>query len=120
MNKILYLSTCNTCQRIINELDLENRDDFEFQDVKEKIISKKELEEISKVSGFFYQELFNKRAQKYTKTDLKEKLIDDENFKEAILKEYTFLKRPIIKFNDEYFIGNSKKVIDEIKEKLQK
>lgn len=118
MNKIWYLSTCDTCTRIIKELDLKNKN-FEFQDIKKENISENELDEISKSSGLSYSELFNKRAQKYTKTSLKETLISEEDFKKAILEEYTFLKRPVILVDGEYFVGNSKKEVVKAKEKLE-
>ena len=118
MNKIWYLSTCDTCTRIIKELNLKNKN-FKFQDIKIKNISENKLDEISKVTGLNYSELFNKRAQKYTKTKLKKNLLNQEDFKKAILEEYTFLKRPIIFIDKEYFIGNNKKVIEYIKKKLE-
>ena len=118
-NKIWYLSTCSTCKKIINELNIKEKE-FEFYDLKENPIKKEELEEIQKKSHLSYEELFNKRAQKYTKTNLKEKLKSDNDFKEAILKEYTFLKRPIIKINNKYFIGNNKKVVEEAKKEVEK
>lgn len=111
MNKIWYLSTCDTCKRIIKELNI-NKDNFEMIDIKNNPISKQDLEDIQKSSNCLYIDLFNKRAQKYAKTDLKSKLKSEQDYKNAILKEYTFLKRPIIKINNQFFIGNSKKVVE--------
>jgi len=37
------------------------------------------------------------------------------DYKKYILDEYTFLKRPVILINDEIFIGNSKKIIEQAK-----
>jgi arsenate reductase len=36
------------------------------------------------------------------------------------LKEYTFLKRPVLIFNDQIFIGNAPKVVAAAKAFLQK
>ena len=99
----------------MNELDI-SYDFFEYHDLKNNPISVSDLEKISKVSGLSYEELFNKRAQKY-------KLVKDEikseiDFKNAITSEYTFLKRPIVKIENEYFVGNSKSVVELAKKKL--
>ncbi len=114
MNKIWYLSTCDTCKRIINELDLKNKN-FEFIDIKNNPISKQDLELIHNTNGLSYEELFNKRAQKYKGLQF----TTDEQFKQAILREYTFLKRPIIQIGNQLFVGNGKKVIEETKEILK-
>ncbi len=115
-NKIWYLSTCNTCKKIINELELKKIKNFEFQDIKKDNISKFDLDEIHKITKLSYENLFNKRAQKYLKSDLKKTIKSDEDFKKAILSEYTFMKRPIIRIKNKYYIGNSKETI--IKAKL--
>lgn len=118
MNKIWYLSTCSTCKRIIDELGLVNNKSFEFYDIKEKNITKQDLELIKEDTGLNYEDLFNKRALKYKKDNLKEKIKTSGDFKNAILREYTFLKRPIIKINNKYFIGNSKSVVQNAKDEL--
>ena len=108
MKKIYQLSTCNTCQRIISDLGL--GDDFENQNLKERNISAEELDSLKEFAGS-YEALFNKRAIKYRKLGLREMNLTEEQFREWILKEYTFLKRPIIICGDEIFIGNSKKTV---------
>jgi len=117
MNKIWYLSTCDTCKRIIKELNLKEKN-FSFVNIKDNPISIEDLELIKSSLNISYEELFNKRAQKYTKTDLKSNLQTEEQFKSAILKEYTFLKRPIIQIGNDFFVGNSKKVIADAKNYL--
>lgn len=117
MNKIWYLSTCDTCKRILNELEgLESLRDkgFEFHDLKNNPISREELEVIQQKSGLSYEELFNKRSRQYSK-DMFSK---DDEFKQGILREYTFLKRPIISYGDNVFVGNSKKVVESAKENI--
>jgi len=117
MKKIWYLSTCDTCTKIIKELDLENKN-FIFINIKENPISEADLELIQRCLRVPYEDLFNKRAQKYTKTNLKAKLKSEEDWKLAILKEYTFMKRPIIQIDSDFFVGNSKLVIEKVKERL--
>jgi arsenate reductase len=109
MRKIYHLSTCNTCQRIIKDLDLHHQD-FEFQNIKEKHISADELDAIAKKEGS-YEALFNKRAIKYRSKGLNEKDLSEGDYRKYILDEYTFLKRPIIIIDDMQFIGNAKKVV---------
>jgi arsenate reductase len=119
MKKIWYLSTCDTCKRIIKELGIEKKDpNWEFWDLKDNPIPLEDLKRISSLSQRSFEELFNKRAQKYSKTELKDKLSSEDDFKQAILEEYTFLKRPIILIDTSVFIGNSKKTIEEIKNTL--
>ena len=114
-NKVWFLSTCDTCKRIMNELDI-SYDFFEYHDLKNNPISIEELEEISKVTGLKFEDLFNKRAQKFKL--IKENMLSDEDYKHAIIGEYTFLKRPIFKIDEEYFVGNSKVVVEAAKAKL--
>ena len=115
MKKVYYLSTCDTCKRIIQELNLP--ESFEFQDIKNDDITENQLEEMQKLSGS-YESLFSKRARLYRERDLKNKELKEADFKTLILEHYTFLKRPVIINEDEIFIGNSKKTIATAKESI--
>lgn len=110
MNKIWYLSTCDTCKRIMKEVGVQE-ESWEMWDLKNNPISLSDLELIHKETGINYEELFNKRSRKYEKNMFS----SDEEFKEGILEEYTFLKRPIIASGNQFFVGNSKKVVEEAK-----
>ena len=112
MKKVYHLSTCDTCKRILKELDLP--DDFELQDIKTEAISKEQLEQMHELAGY-YESLFSKRARLYKERDLKNKSLEESNYKELILEHYTFLKRPVIINGDEIFIGNSKKTVEAAK-----
>ena len=109
MRKIYHLSTCNTCQRIINDLDLHHQG-FEFQNIKEKNISASELDALADKEGS-YEGLFNKRAMKYRSMGLNEMALSEQEWRKHILAEYTFLKRPVLVIGDQQFVGNSKKVV---------
>ena len=50
--------------------------------------------------------------------DLKNKKVTEADYREYILKEYTFLKRPVFIVNTAIFIGNSAKVIEALKIEL--
>ncbi|MEO1031267.1 MAG: ArsC/Spx/MgsR family protein [Bacteroidota bacterium] len=115
MAKIYYLSTCNTCMKIINELNLPN--DFQLQDIKNEAITVGQIEEMRALTDS-YESLFSKRARLYKALDLKNKNLTDEDYKNYILEHYTFLKRPVILFNDHIFIGNSKKTVDAAKKAI--
>ncbi|MDN3596121.1 arsenate reductase family protein [Zunongwangia endophytica] len=106
MKKIYYLSTCDTCKRILKEIEAPS--EFELQDIKSDAITQVQLEEMQNLSGS-YESLFSKRARLYKERDLKNKNLSEADFKELILEHYTFLKRPVIINNDEIFIGNAKK-----------
>lgn len=113
MKKIYYLSTCDTCKRIIEELNLPS--DFIFQDIKKDSITKEQIEEM-KALAESYESLFSKRARLYKERDLKNKELSEDDYKELILEHYTFLKRPVIIIGDSIFIGNSKKVVESAKQ----
>lgn len=116
MNKIYYLSSCSTCVRIINELELKNKK-FEFQDIKTEKITPSQLNEMKKMAGS-YKALFSKVAQKYRGLGLDKRTLSEEDCKKYILEEYTFLKRPVIIVNDQIFIGNSKNTVAAAKAEL--
>lgn len=115
MRKIYHLSTCNTCQRIIKELN--NGEGFEIQDVKTNPISSEQLDAMYEKTGS-YEGLFNRRAQKYRSLGLKEMNLTEADYRKYILEEYTFLKRPAIWIDEDLFVGNAKKTIAAAKEKL--
>lgn len=115
MKKIYYLKTCSTCQRIIKELEL--GEEFEFQNVKEKPITAEQLDELKETVGS-YEALFNRRSMKYRALNLKEKTLSETDYRNYILEEYTFLKRPVIIINNEIFIGNAKKAVEGAKKAL--
>ncbi|WP_299120928.1 ArsC/Spx/MgsR family protein [uncultured Winogradskyella sp.] len=115
MNKIYYLSTCNTCTRIINELNLPKG--FLLQDIKTESITKAQIEEMRGLADS-YESLFSKRARLYKELGLKDKSLSEEDFKSYILEHYTFLKRPVIIYNNQIFIGNSKKTVEAAKQAI--
>lgn len=112
MKKIYYLSSCSTCARIIAELKLKEKN-FAFQDIKTETITMLQLEEMKAMAGT-YEALFSRVALKYK--GLNPKPSTEKEYKKLILSEYTFLKRPVILINNRIFIGNSKKIVESVKE----
>ncbi|MDP5106693.1 ArsC/Spx/MgsR family protein [uncultured Polaribacter sp.] len=114
MKKVYFLQTCDTCRRILKEV---HTDGFERIEIKANPVTVSQLEEMHQLSGS-YEALFNKRAKLYTSMDLKNQDLSEMDYRQYLLDEYTFLKRPVFIIADEIFIGNSKKTIEELKEKI--
>lgn len=115
MKKIYHLGNCDTCQRIIKEL--QPLDGFELQNIKTEAITAPQLEEMQQLAAS-YEALFSKRARLYREKGLHEKTLAETDYKNLILEHYTFLKRPVILVGKNIFIGNSKKVIAAAKETI--
>lgn len=114
MQKVYYLQTCDTCRRILKEINLAG---FEKQEIKANPISVKQLEKLFQLSKS-YEALFNKRAKLYKSMDLKNQDLTETDYRQYLLDEYTFLKRPVFVVDDTIFIGNSPKEIERLKAKL--
>lgn len=112
MKKIYYLSTCDTCKRILNQLSPLN--DFDLVDIKFQNIDEETLDLVAQKMGSF-EALFSKRAMKYKSLGLDKTQLSEEDYKNWMLKEYTFLKRPFIIVNDQVFVGNAAKTVEAAK-----
>src|SRR5882672_8681064 len=93
MKKIYCLSTCDTCKAILQDIDAEKKG-FLLQDIKTEKITAAQLDEMKKKVGS-YEALFSRRALKYKELGLKDKKLDEKDYRRLILDEYTFLKRPV-------------------------
>jgi arsenate reductase len=113
MKKIYHLSTCSTTQAIIKETGITDKV-FAMQDIKFEKITPAQLEEMKKMAGS-YEALFSRRAIKYKALGLKDKKLEEKDYRKFILDEYTFLKRPVVIINDKIFVGNDKKTVAELK-----
>ncbi|MDX1943162.1 MAG: ArsC/Spx/MgsR family protein [Saprospiraceae bacterium] len=116
MKKIYYLSTCDTCKRIIGELN--NGKGFELQDIKTDKITPEQIDWLKEKAGS-YEALFSRVALKYRSMGLHQKQLNEMDYRNLILEEYTFLKRPVIIMDDAIFIGNAKKTVEAAKAKLK-
>jgi len=115
MKKVYYLSTCDTCKRIMKEVGVD--DSFEKQDIKTESITPEQLDQMKEMVGS-YEALFSRVARKYKSLGLKDKQLSEDDYKNYILEEYTFLKRPVFIIDDQIFIGNSKKNVEALKSAL--
>ncbi|CAH8282952.1 arsenate reductase-like glutaredoxin family protein [Mariniflexile fucanivorans] len=116
MKKVYYLKTCSTCVRILKELNLPS--EFILQDIKTEEITVKQLEEM-KALAVSYESLFSKRSKLYKEMDLKNQKLEERDYKNYILEHYTFLSRPVIIIDNKIFIGNSKSVVEAVKDTLR-
>lgn len=114
MKKIYHLSTCKTCQRIVAELN--NGEGFEMQNIKEEKITGEQLDAMKKMAGS-YEALFSRKAMKYRSMGLQDKTLTEDDYRQLILDEYTFLKRPVVIIDDEIFIGSAKAAVAGAKQK---
>ena len=113
MKKAYHLAQCNTCQRILNEVNWKGQ----LQEIRTEKISEEQLDQMAKMSGS-YESLFSRRALKYKSMGLKDKTIGEADYRQLILEEDTFLKRPVFIVNDKIFVGNSKKTIEALSSAL--
>lgn len=107
-NSFIYLNSCDTCMRILKELQLPET--IILQDLKKHPISSEQLEFLVKQAGS-YEDLFNRRAQLYRARGLHEKQLTETDYKELLLEHYTFIKRPILIYNDTAYVGNAKSTV---------
>ena len=114
MKKAYYLSSCSTCDRILKEVKDHH---FQLQDIKSDVITEEQIDQMYQFTDS-YEALFSKRARKYKSMGLKDQNLKEEDFKNLILEEYTFLKRPVFLVGHEIFVGNSNKTIDALKKCL--
>ncbi len=100
--------------RHFNKLSAQDASGFEMQDIKTEKITSKQLEEMKKMAGS-YEALFSRRALKYKELGLKDKQLTEKDYRNYILEEYTFLKRPVVIIGDKIFIGSEKKNVEALK-----
>lgn len=112
MNRCYYLPNCDTCKRIIKTLELP--ESVALVDIKREPLTRDALEHLQALVGS-YEALFSKRAQLYKQRNLKDQALEETDFKALLLEHYTFLKRPVLVYQNKVFVGNSKKVVEAAK-----
>lgn len=109
MKKIYHLKTCSTNQRILKEINPGS--DVELHNIREENIDEETLDYLKGKVGS-YEALFSKKAMKFRSMGLHEKELSENDYRQLMLEEYTFLKRPFIINGDEVFIGNARKTVE--------
>lgn len=110
MRKLYYLSSCSTCKRIISQWGLPR--DFAMQDVKSNPLTLEDLSLMHKRSGS-YEALFSRRAKLFQERQLGAEDLDEARYKSLLLEHYTFLKRPVLIWDDQIFIGSAKATVEQ-------
>jgi arsenate reductase len=118
MKKMYHLGHCTTCQAIIKETGIDKKPGVVFQNIREEKITPAQLDEMKKLAGS-YEALFSRRALKYKELGLKDKKLDEKDYRNYILQEDTFLKRPVTILNNKIFVGNEKKTVSALKDALR-
>lgn len=112
MKKYVYLSTCNTCQKILKTLELP--EDVQLQNTKAHPLSEKEIDQLKTEAGS-YEALLNRRAKLYQERGLKYQELSETDYKALLLEHYSFLKRPVLFYDNQVYIGNSAKTVEAMK-----
>ena len=115
--KVYYLSTCDTCKRIMKEVNVD--DSFEKQDIKTEPITEEQVESLYAHTKS-YEALINKRARKLKAALETNPVKTDADYKKLLLMDYTFLKRPVFEIDGNIFVGNSPKTVAAVKVALSK
>ncbi|MFN2430974.1 MAG: arsenate reductase family protein [Cryomorphaceae bacterium] len=115
MKKFYYLQTCDTCKRILKELRLP--EDVKMREIKSDPLTEKEVDQLATKAGS-YEAIFSKRARKYRSLGLNERELSEADYKKYLLKDYTFLKRPVLETQTEAIAGNAKKQVSAMLELL--
>ena len=116
MKKVYHLSNCGTCQRIIRDLALEAKG-FVLQDIKQQRIVPEELDGLARLAGG-YEPLFSRRAIRYKTLGLAGKNLSEADYRQFILEDYTFLKRPVVVLEDRLFAGSEKRTLEALAQSL--
>lgn len=117
MKKIYHLGSCSTCQRILSEV--KPGKNIVLQDIKSEKMTAEQVDEMAKLAGS-YEALFSRVALKYRALGLNTKKLSEKDYRNYILEEYTFLKRPVAILGEQIFIGNTKANVSALKLALQK
>lgn len=115
MKKIYYLSTCDTCRKILKEWNAGA--DVVLQDIKSEPLAEKDIEAMYALTGS-YDSLLNKRATLYKERGLAKKELSEAEIKSLLTEHYTFLKRPVLVLDNKIFAGNAKPTVAEAKKAL--
>jgi len=110
------MENCTTSQAIIKATRIDKKG-FDMQDIKFEKITPAQLEEMKNMKGS-YEALCSRRELKYKEWKLKDKQLTEKDYRQYILDEYTFLKRPVVIIDNKIFVGSEKKTVEELKKTI--
>jgi len=117
VNKIYYLSTCDTCKKILKEIGVDEHD-FLLQDIKSHPLTAQQIDELAGKAGG-YEALTSKKATLWRERKLSEKQLSEPDYRNLLLEHYTFLKRPVMEVNGQLFAGNERKTVAAVQQALK-
>ena len=112
MKNFYFLETCNTCKRILGEINLAST--VNQREIKSQPLSEEEIDRLAKKAGG-YEAIFSKRARLFRSLGLNNIELEEKDYKKYLLEDYTFLKRPVLEMDDSIVVGNSKKSVEAMK-----
>lgn len=110
MQKVFYLKTCGTCTKIMKQFDLSG---WILREIKSEPITEEELAKMYEKTQS-YEALFSRRSTQIKAQNIDVKTLQEEDFKKLILEHYSFLKRPVFLTDEEIFVGNEKKNLENL------
>ena len=90
---------------------------WQMREIKNEPLSEEELHEMHGLTGS-YEALFSKRSTKIKELGIDVKSLEENDFQKLLLRHYSFLKRPVILYNNEIFIGNEKSSVTKLYQTL--
>lgn len=99
ITEFYWLPHCSTCQKAKQWLDDKGVTIKKTIDVKTEAVSAETIEHLCQLIGSS-EALFSKRAMKYRSLGLHEQTLSDADMKDWMVKEYTFIKRPVLVTSD--------------------
>lgn len=110
MKKVFYLKTCQTNKKIMSAFDLS---DWKLQEIKSNPITEEDLALMYDKTQS-YEALFSKKSTQIKAREIDVKTLQEEDFRDLLLEHYSFLKRPVFLTDNEIFVGNEKKNLEEL------
>ena len=115
MDFFLYLSSCSTCKIILKTL--QPPVELSLIDIKKNPLTESQLSVLHAATGS-YLSLINKRAQLFKQRGIDPKALTEEDASALLMDHYTYLKRPVLVYRNQVFVGNSKSVVMDAKKWL--
>lgn len=103
---LYILSTCSTCQRLLKQV---KHLSLQVRDIKVAPLQEHELRQLAALAGG-YAQLFSRRAQKYRALGLHLRALDEEEMRAHMLREYTFIKRPLLAWTEGLLAGSAARI----------
>ena len=85
--------------------------DIELVDVKSKSPSAEEWAELRTLAGS-YEALLSKRSRTFQSLGLQATIQSDEDYGKLLPSDYTYLKRPVLVYDLNIFIGSQKSTVE--------